>query len=94
MGLWMDTADELARLKIKVAELEHELEQRNSLIARCEIIYQKSPLAYQSLDENGCFIDVNPRWLEVLGYDRAEVLGKFFGDFLHPDSTSLHPHTS
>jgi PAS domain S-box-containing protein len=48
-------------------------------------MYNNAPLSYQSLDENGCFIDINPNWLETLGYDRNEVIGKWFGDFLHPD---------
>jgi PAS domain S-box-containing protein len=28
---------------------------------------------------------VNPTWLSTLGYNREEVLGKFYADFLHPD---------
>lgn len=47
--------------------------------------YNNSPLSYQSLDENGCFIDINPMWLKTLGYQREEVIGKWYGDFLHPD---------
>jgi len=47
---------------------------------------ENAPLSYQSVDENGCFLDVNLKWLKTLGYDREEVIGKWFGDFLHPDS--------
>ena len=47
--------------------------------------YDNIPLSYQSLDEDGCFIDVNPAWLRTLGYEKEEVIGKWFGDFLHPD---------
>jgi len=42
-------------------------------------------LAYQSLDEDGCLLDVNPAWLRTLGYEREEVIGKRYADFLHPD---------
>jgi PAS domain S-box-containing protein len=28
-------------------------------------------------------IEINTRWLELLGYNRKEVIGKWFGDFLH-----------
>ncbi|MEN6576011.1 MAG: PAS domain S-box protein [Phycisphaerales bacterium] len=45
-------------------------------------LYTQCPLPYQSLDENGCLLDVNPRWLQILGYAREEVLGRWFGDFL------------
>jgi PAS domain S-box-containing protein len=49
------------------------------------ILYQQSPLPYQSLDADGCFKDVNQIWLESLGYSREEVIGKWFGDFLAAD---------
>jgi PAS domain S-box-containing protein len=49
---------------------------------RFELLYEKLPLGYQSLDENGRFIAINERWLEILGYSREEVVGKWFGDFL------------
>ena len=50
-------------------------------------LYQNAPLPYQSLDGEGCFLEINPAWLEALGgYTRAEVLGKPFAEFLHPDS--------
>ncbi|MEA3323997.1 MAG: PAS domain S-box protein [Euryarchaeota archaeon] len=48
-------------------------------------LYDNSPLPYQSLNEDGTFNDVNPAWIKTLGYDREEVIGKWFGDFLHPD---------
>ena len=46
------------------------------------LLYENSPLGYQSLDEDGCLIEVNPAWLEMLGYSREEVIGRWFGDFL------------
>lgn len=48
-------------------------------------LYEYAPLPYQSLNEDGSFKDVNPEWLKTLGYDRKEVIGKFYKDFLHPD---------
>jgi len=48
-------------------------------------MYDRAPLGYQSLDENGYFIEVNRSWLETLGYSREEVIGKWFGDFLAPE---------
>jgi PAS domain S-box-containing protein len=48
-------------------------------------LYENAPLAYQSLDHNGFIIDINPAWLNTLGYEKEEVLGRSFSDFLHPD---------
>jgi PAS domain S-box-containing protein len=48
-------------------------------------LYDNAPLSYQSLDEHGRFLDVNPTWLKTLGYEREEVVGKSYADFLHPD---------
>jgi len=45
-------------------------------------LFNRAPLGYQSLDENGRFIEVNDAWLSTLGYESTEVLGKWFGDFL------------
>ncbi len=50
-------------------------------------LYDQSPLAYQSLDVDGCFIDINPAWSKTLDYEREEVIGEWFGNFLHPDFT-------
>ncbi|NJO69875.1 MAG: PAS domain S-box protein [Bacteroidetes bacterium] len=33
-------------------------------------------------DFDGNFIEVNQQWLDTLGYERDEVIGKWFGDFL------------
>ena len=51
------------------------------------LLYERAPLSYQSLDENGLLIDVNQAWLDRLGYTKDEVRGKSFSDFLHPGST-------
>lgn len=48
-------------------------------------LFENAPLSYQSLNEDGYFIDVNPAWLRTLGYERDDVIGNWFGDFLHPD---------
>ena len=52
---------------------------------RFQLLFNKAPLGYQSLNINGNFINVNQQWLETLGYTREEVIGKWFGDFLSPD---------
>lgn len=66
-----------------------DIADRNQAIATFRIneeryrqLYEKSPLGYQSLDADGCFVEVNQTWLDILGYQRDDVLGHWFGDFL------------
>ena len=66
----------------KQAELNRRISESEE---KYHAMYNNTPLSYQSLDENGCFIDINPMWLKTLGYEREEVIGKWYGDFLHPD---------
>ncbi|MDP6546495.1 MAG: PAS domain S-box protein [Phycisphaerae bacterium] len=55
------------------------------------LMYEQAPVGYQSLDEDGCILEVNPAWLEALGYSRREVIGRSFGDFLTPEHGDLFP---
>ncbi len=50
--------------------------------AKFRLFYENAPVSYQSLDEDGTILYVNPTWLETLGYDEEEVVGRWFGDFL------------
>jgi len=59
------------------------LEERESFFRQ---LFEEAPIPYQSLDINGNILEINSRWLSELGYGRAEVIGKWFGDFLLPES--------
>lgn len=79
-------------LNSKIADLEKlvaEHKQLDEMLTESEekykSLYENAPLSYQSLNDDGSFRDVNPAWLRTLGYERAEVIGKFFKDFLHPE---------
>nr|WP_320117938.1 PAS domain S-box protein [uncultured Marinifilum sp.] len=50
-----------------------------------KILFDNAPLGYHSLDKNGDFVDVNQTWLNLLGYEKDEVIGKNYADLLHPD---------
>ncbi len=52
-------------------------------------LYEKMPIAYQSLDGEGRFLSVNPAWLTIMGYGWNEVIGKSYGDFLIPEQVPL-----
>jgi len=51
---------------------------------RMKLLFEQAPLGYQSLDVNGYLKNINQAWLDLLGYNREEVVGKWFGDFLAP----------
>ena len=44
-----------------------------------------------SLSEDGVFTYVSPNWSEILGHPPSEILGRFFGDFVHPDDVHVCP---
>jgi len=48
------------------------------------LLYQEMPLAYQALNEQGFFMDVNQAWLTMLQYEREEIIGRHFSEFLTP----------
>lgn len=52
---------------------------------RFQQLFDEAPLGYQSLDEAGCFLDVNQSWCEILGYAKEAVIGRWFGEFLAPE---------
>ena len=52
---------------------------------RFRLLYDNAPIAYQSLDNEGCIIEVNRAWLDLLGYNRREVKGRNFMELLVPE---------
>ncbi|MDA3940329.1 MAG: PAS domain S-box protein [Spirochaetia bacterium] len=52
-------------------------------------LYENSPLGYQSLDKEGCFVEANLTLCNSLGYAHDEMIGKWFGDFLAPESVEV-----
>jgi diguanylate cyclase (GGDEF)-like protein/PAS domain S-box-containing protein len=53
------------------------------------LLFDQAPLGYQSLDEAGRILEVNQTWLDLMGYPREEVLGRWFGAFLRPGAQHL-----
>jgi PAS domain S-box-containing protein len=52
---------------------------------RFKMLFSNVPVPYQSLDGEGNFLEVNPAWLDTLGYGREEVIGRNFSEFLLPE---------
>lgn len=49
-------------------------------------IYHKTPVMLHSIDREGRIIRVSDHWVEVMGYDRSEVIGKQLISFFTPQS--------
>ena len=56
---------------------------------RLGALHENVPLPYQSMDASGRLIEVNQAWLELLGYERRQVEGRPFADFLAPGQSAL-----
>ena len=78
-NLALGLQEELIEAKDKTEESERKF----------KLLYENAPLSYQSLDTNACLIDVNPTWLQTLGYKREEVIGRPFSDFMTSESAKL-----
>lgn len=76
----------LSLLLIRQQMLKQTQVQLKQSEERFKLLFDKAPLGYQSLDEEGYFIEVNQQWCDLLGYTREEVIGKWFGDFLSPEN--------
>jgi len=50
--------------------------------SKFRLLYEGSPVPYQSLDLEGKLIEVNNSWLEQLGYAYQEVIGHHIGEFI------------
>ncbi|MFK5969034.1 MAG: two-component regulator propeller domain-containing protein [Candidatus Marithrix sp.] len=76
-------------LRKNEAQLLQEIEERKRTERalrvseeKFRLLYEKAPLGYQSLDIEGRFITVNLVWLHMFGYEKEEVIGRWFGDFV------------
>jgi PAS domain S-box-containing protein len=49
-------------------------------------IYNMTPVMMHSIDANGILVSVSNFWLEKMGYQRHEVIGKHLSDFLTEES--------
>ena len=76
---------EVVALHKRIADQETREAQLRSDYNHLKQLYEQFPYGYQSLDGNGCLVEVNQAWLDTLGYTSEEVIGRNFSEFLHPD---------
>ena len=76
------------RLRNQLSERELAVKTLQESENRFRQMYEKAPLAYQSLDAAGNILEVNEAWLTLFGRERSEVLGRFIGEFITEASVS------
>ena len=72
--LYQMAANELSRRK----KAEEQLKVSEKRYRR---IYHKTPVMLHSIDRDGSIIHVSDHWVEVMGFDRKDVIGKHLTDF-------------
>lgn len=77
--LYQLAARELARRK--AAEGNLKISEK-----RYRRIYHKTPVMLHSIDREGRIIHVSDHWVEVMGYDRSEVIGEHLTHFFTEES--------
>jgi len=60
---------------------------------RYRSIYHNTPAMLHSIDSNGCLISVSDNWVEIMGYEREDVIGQKLTRFFTPDSKT-HAETT
>ena len=78
LALAQEIADKVA-VAIINAKLHEALRESEE---RFRSLYENTPVMMHSIDHEGRLVSVNNYWLETLGYERADVLGRQSTDFL------------
>lgn len=74
----------VAAIDITGMKLAEEKLQKNE--ARYRALYRHTPVMMHSIDNEGRLLHVSDHWLETLGYERDEVIGRKSTEFLTEDS--------
>ena len=80
---------ELEQLSLTIRALASSVRSRDMQISSSERKFRETfdlvGTGLTQLDSDGCFLAVNRRFCEMLGYSTGELLGKKFSDIVHPD---------
>lgn len=68
---------------------ERNVEERIAAERRYRVLYDRSPIMMHSIDEQEGLIEMNAEWLQCLGYEPHEALGRKSAEFMTADSQRL-----
>ena len=89
LSVTQDAHAERQRAEMALSELARSQEALQESEGRFRRLFENSPVAYQSLDAEGCYIDANAGLLELLGYDWEALQGRPFGEFWSAETGHL-----
>ena len=67
------------RSDLRMRVMSHRLENSEKRFLQ---FYQKTPAMLHSMDREGSLLYVSQAWLDTLGYEREDVIGKDFFEFV------------
>ena len=85
-GMLRQLAEIASRVLVQRRELRTAGERLADSEQRVRRLYEGSPAILHSIGPDGRILDVSDRWLALLGYERAEVIGRLSSEFLSPAS--------
>lgn len=79
---------EIASSRIVALRNEAALSKSQRELLTHDRFFEHSLDLYCVVSGEGRFLELNPRWSHVLGWPKAEMVGKPFVDFVHPDDVA------
>ena len=69
---------------LNLRAMNETLDELNAQTNKLRRLYEETPVMLHSIDARGRLIQVSELWLEKLGYEREQVLGRSLLDFVKP----------
>jgi PAS domain S-box-containing protein len=88
---FVSVVEDISARKAAEAALRSSKEALVESERRFRDLFEFSPVAYQSLDIQGRFIDVNPVLCELLSYSRDELIGRGFDELWQDEAKACFP---
>ncbi len=83
-----------ARLQAEIEQRRRTEQEVRASEHRFRTMFNRTPMALQSVGPDARLLEVNDTWTEMFGYTRGEALGRSPTDFMTPESVELYRNKS